>query len=149
MEGKGEMTKTLIAMVGLSNSGKTTQAWAMWRELAYSQAVVVNRDTIRRALYDERYIAEREEEVNAIEEIMVTAHFLYGYNIVIVDACHHKREYRKRWQKIAEENGWEIRFRIVNTPIEECLRRACEKGDDYIIPVIEKQAGEADFWEEL
>ena len=121
----------------------------MWRELTYSQAIIVNRDAIRLTLYDERYIAEYENEVNTLEEFMVAAHFRYGYDIVIVDACHHKREYRDRWHRIAKENGWEIRFRVVDTPAEECLRRAREKGDDYIIPVIEKQAGEADFWEEL
>jgi predicted kinase len=144
LEGKGEMTKELIVMAGISNSGKTLGAWEIWHKLTdlCFEAAIVNRDAIRLAHYGKRYIAEREQEINAIEEAMVKAHFLYGYEIVIVDACHHTKERRERWRKIAEDNGWNIRFEVMDTPVEECIRRAEAKEDNYIIPVIQKQAAE-------
>lgn len=143
------MTKTVICMVGLSNSGKTTVAKAIERELHYTTVTIINRDTLRLALYNGRYDPGREQEINQLEELYVKAAFLYGYQFIIIDACHHTKSSRWRWAEICQRAGWELIFRVLDTPVEECLRRAEAKGDDYIVEVIKQQAEEADFWEGL
>lgn len=145
------MDKKVICTVGLSNSGKSTWAFNEWKRLNtdYGNLIDggcwcarVNRDTIHVDLHGKRYNPAYNDEVSRIEVKRTERHFDNGYNIVIIDACHHKRKYRNRWREICAEHGWELQFKIFDTPVEECIQRALAKGDFEIIPVIEKQASE-------
>jgi predicted kinase len=103
---------------------------------------VVCRDGIHLELHGERYDPAYNDRVSQVEILRTRWLFTNGYDVVIIDACHHKRKYRDRWREICKARGWELRLKIFDTPVEECLRRAEAKGDDYIIPIIKKQAAE-------
>jgi len=143
------MMTTIIAMVGLAQSGKTTEVENILRDQREwgIRAVAVNRDTLRLALYNGRYDPDREQDINELEELYVKAAAFYGEEVIIVDSCKHIEPHRQRWIDICEREGWELVFEVLKTPAEECIRRAEAKGDSYIIEVIKKQAREADFWE--
>jgi predicted kinase len=122
--------KRLIVMVGLPRSGKTT--WAK-----QSGHPIVNRDSIRFAMYEQRYIAAAEEIVTAIETTMVKALFLAGHDTVIVDACHMTPKRRRRW----ESDEWSNTYKLICTSEKVCITRA----DQTLIPVIQRMAKETDI----
>jgi predicted kinase len=125
---------TLILMAGLPRSGKST--WAKKQKYP-----IVNRDSIRLALHGQRYVAEAESFVTAIEDIIVKALFLAGHDTVIVDATHMTAERRKRWYS----GPWNTELKIIPTTKSECIKRALQENDDVIIPVIERMAEETDI----
>lgn len=136
------MTPILICMVGLPRSGKST--WA--KEQGYP---VVCPDEIRLALHGHRFISLAEPFVWAIAEVMVRALFGAGHERVILDATNTTRAARNRWQGKDDDHGnaeWETYFKVISTSKEVCIGRAVLAEDSYIIPVIERQAGQ---WEEL
>jgi predicted kinase len=138
------MDKTVICTVGLSNSGKSTWAKAEKRHMAEwgISCRIICRDDIHRSIHGKRYDSYYNNEVSQREVEEVVWHFCHGVDAAIISACHHKRKYRDRWYRICAQYGWELQFKIFDTPVEECIRRAEAKGDDYIIPVILKQAAE-------
>lgn len=139
----------IICTVGLSNSGKSTWANEEWNRLFKLNlpCAIVCRDDIHRDLHGERYDSAYDEKVSSEEIAKVEWLIDAEFEVVIIDACHYKRKYRDRWRKICNEYGWKLEFKIFDTPVKECIRRAEAKGDDVIIPIIKEQAAEADFWE--
>ena len=121
--------KHLWAYIGLPYSGKTTIAKT--REMP-----IVCPDTIRIALHGHKFIPEAEGIVWAIAKIMVMALFLSGHNDVILDATNGTVKRRKEWVS----KKWVTYFVQIDTPKEECIKRATEAGDLEIIPIIEKMA---------
>lgn len=145
------MDKIVICTVGLSNSGKSTWTFEELQRLNtwhgnsidwHSCCASVNRDTIHKDLHGKRYDPAYDAEVSRIEVEHTEYYFDRGYNIVIIDACHHKKKYRDRWQGICAGHGWDLRFKVFDISVVECLRRAMSKDDFEIIPVIKKQAAE-------
>lgn len=124
---------TLRATVGLPYSGKST--WARGQP-----APIVCPDEIRIALHGQRYISEAEPFVWAIAKVMVRALFGAGHQEVILDATNTTKKRREEWYS----GEWEIEWCVIDTPKEECIRRAQAVGDDYIIPIIEKMSSQ---WE--
>jgi predicted kinase len=120
---------TLILMVGLPRSGKST--WAR-----HHGAPIVNPDSIRLALHGQRFQAEAEPMVWAIAKYMVQALFLAGHSFVILDATNTTKKRRDEWQN----KYWTVRYHVIDTSEEECVRRAREMDDDEIIPVIQRMA---------
>jgi predicted kinase len=123
--------KTLICTVGLPYSGKTT--WA--RQQIHP---IVNPDSIRLALHNQRYIEAAEPYVWAIAKTMVKSLFLAGHDTVILDATNITNKRREQWLS----SQWETIFQVIYTPKEECISRATMQKDNAIIPIIEKMAGE-------
>lgn len=122
---------TLILMVGLPRSGKTTIAL----ELAVERgAAIVNPDAIRKALHGQPYIQSAEPHVWAIAHTMVDALFLAGHDTVILDACNNTRKRRDEWRRGIWDR-WE--FVVLDTDKKTCLERV-EYSD--IVPVIERMA---------
>lgn len=122
-------TKRLIATVGLPRSGKTT--WAR------SQGVpIVNPDSIRLALHGERFIDRAEPFVWATAKLMVRALFEAGHATVILDATNTTRKRRDEWKS----GEWSLVFMHIPTSREVCMRRAEEKNDAEILPVIGRMA---------
>lgn len=128
---------TLILMMGLPYSGKTTQAMAL---AAHLPAPVVCPDSIRLALHGHRFIPKAEPMVWTLAHIFVQTLFEYGYNYVILDACNVSRKRRKEW----ESTDWTSAIFIIDTTPETCRARAQAQGDKEIISVIDRMAGE---WE--
>lgn len=130
---------TLIILVGLPRSGKTTWAKAQGHP-------IVNRDAIRLALHGQAFILEAEAMVTAVEELMVTALFRAGHDTVIVDATHITLERRLRWTKSSTcpNMDWNTKYEIFSTPPEVCTVRAVKDGREDLIPIIDKMYTKCD-----
>ncbi len=118
---------TLILTVGLPRSGKTT--WSRQQGLP-----IVNPDSIRLALHGQRFEALAEPFVWAIAHVMVYALFLAGHHTVILDATNTTQKRRDEWTS----KLWNVAFKVIDTPADECIRRAIALSDCSIIPIIEK-----------
>lgn len=109
--------KQLFMMVGLPRSGKTRTANFLSNK--YS-APIVCPDEVRKAIHGEEYIQSAERFVWATVHIMVKALFLAGHNIVILDACNHRRDRRLEFKN----ELWRRVFYITDTPMNICIERA-------------------------
>jgi predicted kinase len=130
--------RTLICMIGLPRSGKSTEA----RKLGHP---IVNPDSIRVSLHGQRFFAPAEPFVWAVAHLMVDALFKAGHSHVILDACNTTHKRLDVWSKLCEENGVEFQQFFVRTGPTECIRRAMQEGDREIIPVINRMADESDL----
>lgn len=119
--------KTLVLMVGWPRSGKTT--WARQSGLP-----IVNPDSIRLAIHGHRFIPSAEPLVWATAKIMVAALFTSGHSTVVLDATNLSRARRREWYSTV----WECRYKYIDTPVDECIRRAEEVDDQEIISVIRR-----------
>lgn len=123
---------SLICMVGLPRSGKTT--WAKQQMLP-----MVNPDSIRLALHGNRFIMQAEPFVWATAKCMVRALFLAGHDKVILDATNTTQKRRQEW---VEPKEWKTYFKVIDTPADVCLARAKEANDAEIVAVIERMASQ-------
>lgn len=123
--------KVLKMTVGLPRSGKTT--WS--RKLGHP---IVNPDSIRIALHGQRFIGDAEPMVWVIAKYMVVSLFEAGHDTVILDATNTTIKRRDEWA----DKRWSRDFIIVSTSKETCIERALSEGDEDIIPIIEKMAGQ-------
>lgn len=124
-------TKTLIAMVGLPRSGKSTWAKATGHP-------IVSPDAIRLALHGQRFVAEAEPFIWAIAKVTTRALFLAGHQAVILDATNNTRKRRDEWKS----KHWDTVFKVINTPDQVCLDRAIAEGDESIVDVIKRMSAE-------
>lgn len=125
----------LIVTVGLPRSGKTT--WA--RTTGWP---IVNPDSIRLALHGQRFYGPAEPFVWAMAYAMVEALRLAGHARIVVDATNVSAKRRAEWE--ARYPG-AVEFKVIETPPEECIRRARAENDEEIVPVIERMAAEWDL----
>lgn len=133
-EGESEALKpTLLSLLGLPRSGKSTITARLRRELG---APVVNADSIRLALHGQRYHPLAESFVFAIRECMVRSLFLAGHDIVIYDETNFSRATRDRMKS----KNWESVYLVVDTPAEICKERAIATGQPDLLPVIDAMA---------
>jgi predicted kinase len=126
---RGMYSKILICTVGLPRSGKST--WA--RSQGYP---IVNPDSIRLAIHGQRFVASAEPLVWATANIMVRSLFLAGHNTVILDATNTTRKRRQEWNS----KEWGTFFKVIDTPRDECERRANSEDDSEILPVIDRMS---------
>lgn len=129
----------LIVTVGLPRSGKTT--WAKTTGWP-----IVNPDSIRLALHGQRFYGPAEPFVWAIAYTMVEALRLAGHNRIVVDATNVSEKRRKEW---SSRYPGAVEWKVIDTPKEECIRRARAEGDEAIIPVIERMAAEWDLYPDV
>jgi len=125
--------KILILTVGLPRSGKST--WARKQGIP-----IVNPDSIRLALYGERFIEEAEPMVWCIAKYMVKALFLAGHDKVILDATNVSLKRRAFW----ENEFWECEHFLFRASKEVCIERAIKDKRGDLIPIIKKMAEERD-----
>ena len=121
--------KTLICMVGLPRSGKST--WARTQNFP-----IVNSDSIRLALYGHTFIGVAEPMVWVIADIMVRALFFSGHSHVVLDATNITKEVRDNWKS----DDWDTFYKVISTPVEICLGRTTGSEAQEIISMIEKMA---------
>lgn len=126
--------KTLVCMVGLPYSGKSTEA----RLMIFP---IVCPDAIRIALHGHKFIPEAEPYIWAIARTMVRSLFIAGHDVVVLDATNTTEERREKWISM----DWETEWSCIRTPAYVCLERAREAGDIAIIPIIEKMAEKLTF----
>lgn len=126
---------TLIMLMGLPRSGKSTRARAM----GYP---IVCPDAIRLALHGQVFIGLAEPFVWAIAKVMVRALFLAGHEKVILDATNITRKRRDEWKS----KSWVREFHISGVEAEVCVARAITDNRQDLIPVINRMAKE---WEPL
>jgi predicted kinase len=120
--------KTLLMLVGLPRSGKST--WARAEKLP-----IVCPDAIRLALHGQAFASQAEPHVWAIARTMVRALFLAGHETVILDACNNTKKRRDEWRS----KGWRRVFRIMRTSEGVCHNRAVNERPD-LVPVIARMA---------
>lgn len=123
-------SNTLILMVGLPYSGKTTRALKLGLP-------IVSPDAVRVALHGERYLQAAEPMVWTLAVIMVKALFEAGHSHVIVDATNNTVKRRQFW---ADAGDWTVQYQIIDTPEKLCVQRAQQADDLDIVPVIARMA---------
>lgn len=123
-----------LAMSGLPRSGKSTLCRQVYLPMGYT---VVNPDDFRLTMFGQRYYASGEPLLWATIYNVVDALLLSG-NRVILDATNLLMERRTPWVRRGAE------FVVVDTPEEECIRRAMLTNDTYIVPVIKRMAQHAE-----
>lgn len=120
---------TLIATVGLPRSGKST--WAKGQGYP-----IVNPDSVRLALHGQRFLPEAEPMVWTLAKYMAESLFLAGHRTVILDATNTTKKRRDEWLS----KKWELQFHVIETPADECIRRAQSTNDPDIVPIIQSMA---------
>ncbi len=126
---------TLIMMVGLPRSGKSTRA----KELGFP---IVNPDSIRLALHGQPFVQSAEPLVWATAHLMVDSLFLAGHETVILDACNVTWRRRNEWKSEQYQRVYEV----IETDIAVCHDRAAACGQDYLHKVIDRMARD---WESV
>lgn len=126
--------KTLIILMGLPRSGKSTYA----KRQGYP---VVNPDSIRLALHGKNFIETAEPMIWVIAKYMVKALFYAGHDKVILDATNLTRERRQEW----ESDEWENEYIYFKTTKRICIKRAFNDNREDLIPVIKKMDKEKEI----
>lgn len=120
---------TLIAMVGLPRSGKSTIVEALRIKTG---APVVRRDAIRLAVHGQRYEAQAEPLIKTFDIYMIRSLFLAGHPLVICDETNYSQAARDHMR----DDNWETVFYHVGTGPDECIRRALATNQSDLVPVI-------------
>ena len=118
---------TLICMVGIPRSGKSTYA----KELGFP---IVCPDEIRLALHGKAFEPLAEDMVWAIAKIMVRALFGAGHEYVVLDATNVTKRARNNWKS----KKWDTEFIVIPTPVSLCIKRA--KACDFPVEVVERMS---------
>ncbi len=121
--------KTLVQMVGISGSGKSTFA----RKLSdIVKGIVVCPDNIRLALHGLDYCPTAEPMIWAIADNMVKTFFI-DHDVIVLDATGVRTTYRDVWAK-----PWKRVIVYMDTPLNICLKR--QKTRDYSIYKLNKES---------
>lgn len=121
---------TLTILVGLPGSGKST----LVKDGTFG--IVICPDDYRKVLTGHDFYKPAEEFIWLICKTVARVHLMRGESIV-VDACHVSRRSRAMWVKLAQEYGAKVNCIWVNTPLDECIRRADLRERKVPIAVIE------------
>lgn len=122
----------LICTVGLPRSGKST--WSRKQKIP-----VVNLDSIRYALYGQRFWKAGEHLIKPHALIMIRSLFMAGHKFVISDECNCSCAQREYWIHggfDSEFVGWNTVFKVFDVKPDVCKSRA----NDVLKPVIDKMA---------
>lgn len=127
------MKPTLIALMGLPRSGKSTIVAELSKELG---APIVRKDAIRLALHGRPYETLAEQVVRAVSLLMVRSLFLAGHDTVIADETHYSRAARNFMRD--GDKDWDTVFYHVPTSAEICKERAVATNQSYLLKVIDE-----------
>lgn len=113
--------KTLIIMVGLPFSEKTTKA----KELGFP---IVAPDAVRLAIHGRNYCPEAEGLVWSLMRYLVSALFNVGHSHVILDGTNVKKRRRDQWIN----PKWDRKFMVSPLDAYECQQRADSVQDTLL-----------------
>ncbi|WP_420147622.1 AAA family ATPase [Spirosoma sp.] len=142
------MRKVLI-LSGISGSGKSTFARQFCTE--HPNWLRVNRDDLRRSLlsvslsdyytWPERDRNRVETVVNELQETAILESLSRGWHVVI-DNTNLKLSYINQFRRLltGHFDRVEIQYVLIDTPIDECIRRDQERSDSVGEAVIRRQA---------
>lgn len=122
--------RNLIVTVGLPKSGKST--WALSTGFP-----IVNLSSIRKSLYNQRYIVELEPWIWNLSRLMIQSLFEAGHDTVILDGTATLKKRRDPWKNLSYCNTV---FKEFDIDKEICIKRAQEQQDLDIIPIILEMA---------
>lgn len=125
---------TIIILVGLPRSGKST--WSKEQGLP-----IISKDAIRLALHGKRYDAWVEPMVSGLTPLFVDAMFQAGHDIIILDECNVTPSHRNKWRN----RGYNIKIKLIDTPIDVCKHRAVITGQEDLIPIIDSMYTDLDI----
>lgn len=128
------MRGKLYFCIGCPRSGKSTycKKWVD-EKTETTKKVIVNVDEIRLSLHGNRYEPLAETIVFAITHVMIRALLNQGFD-VIVDETNTTEISIQRLLEI-DANARPI---LIDTPPEECKKRAIETNQSDLIPVIDR-----------
>ena len=142
--------KHVLILTGLSGSGKSTFARQFCAE--NSNWLRVNRDDLRRSLlpvslpefwqtWPDTEKNRVENLVNALQKTAILDGLAQGWH-VLIDNTNLKLSYLNEFKKLLAEqvDELEIRYQLIDTPVDECIRRDRERTDSVGEGVIRKQA---------
>lgn len=115
------MDRTLLILVGLPFSGKSTKA----KELGFP---TVAPDAVRLAIHGKSYCPEAEGIVWTLMRYMVASLFNAGHPYVILDGTNSRRRRRDQWIN----PKWERKFIVSPLDAYECQKRA-ERIQDTLL----------------
>lgn len=118
--------KTVMMLMGLPRSGKSTLARKMHLDLGYP---VICPDDVRLAMHGKAFILRAEDMVWSVTRYMARILLLGPCKGIVIDACNNTRKRRDEWVTALKPVDTNLVFRIaeVVTEKEMCLARA---GDD-------------------
>ena len=133
---------TLIMMVGLPRSGKSTVAKKLASDKNGKLIIpIVDTDCIRKSLGVFPFVSSCEDVVWLIAKNMVRSLFLAGHPDVILDATSLTSASREDWKS----DLYNIVYVQVETDKETCIRRAVDTDQAYLVPVIEAMNAKAQW----
>ena len=142
--------KNVLILTGLSGSGKSTYARNYCAE--NPNWLRVNRDDLRRSLlpvslpeywqtWPDREKNRIENLVNELQKTAILEGLQRGWH-VLIDNTNLKLSYINEFRKLFIEHidEVEIQYVLIDTPLDECIRRDRERPDSVGESVIRKQA---------
>ena len=124
------MTKKLLMLKGLPASGKSTYA----KELESKGWARVNKDDIRKEFFPD-YTFKDEKEVVYMEDAEIIAELREGNNVV-VDDTNFAPKHQQRLEKIAKEEDADFEVLLIDTPLEECIKRNRKRANSVPMEAI-------------
>lgn len=122
---------TLTATVGLPGSGKTTWARQQVAADTTGKTVRINRDDLRVMTFGKFVLdnpREQEPVITKIQQAMVTAALRAGQNVIVDDTNTNER-FRNEWVRLAQRVGAKFQIKVMDTDVEECVRRDAERWE--------------------
>lgn len=120
---------TMIILIGLPRSGKSTFAQTYYNDYDY-----ISRDFVRENVFGYKGNMNHEGEVTKICNEALNESLSQKHNIII-DNTNIQRKYRRKFITQAQAHGYNIKAVYINTPYEQLLENADK--DDFPINVIE------------
>lgn len=127
---KNNKKPKLLMLRGLPGSGKSTYA----KELESKGWARVNKDDIRKEFFPD-YTFKDEKEVVYMEDAEIIAELREGNNVV-VDDTNFAPKHQQRLEKIAKEEDADFEVLLIDTPLEECIKRNRKRANNVPMEAI-------------
>jgi len=121
------MDKEIIICVGISGSGKSTWTTKFLKE--NHNYLRISRDDIRKTLvgdlngyYQRSDLNDIERFINKIETDLYTS-INYNHRNIIIDNTNLKIQYINKWIDLAEDDYYDIKFKLFNVELDEAKHR--------------------------